>query len=71
MAGHCNIPYSGVSFQRKDLDILKERLKPLVRKEDQVLFFKLQERGQGTLVKKWIQVLGKEIIEEESTVFII
>lgn len=42
-----------------DLDILKERVRPLIGKEDQIIFFRLLEARDGRLKKGWMESMGK------------
>lgn len=55
----------------EDVQILTDKLKPLLCAEDQVLFFRLQEVRTGKLQKGWVQVLGKKIAAEPDKFWII
>ncbi|MBX3721358.1 MAG: CRISPR-associated endonuclease Cas2 [Turneriella sp.] len=55
----------------EDVQILADKLKPLLCAEDQILFFRLQEVRTGKLQKGWVQVLGKKIAAEPDKFWII
>lgn len=55
----------------EDLQILADKLKPLLCEADQVLFFRLQEVRSGKLQKGWVQVLGRQIAPEPGKFWII
>jgi CRISPR-associated protein Cas2 len=55
----------------EDVQILSDKLRPLMCEADQVLFFKVQEVRTGKLQKGWVQVLGRKIAAEPEKFWII